>query len=350
MSNRGDNIRDRIDNKYEKTEGYLLYELTEAIGQEMDECDENIAETESKLDVDNLTGGELTKFVFQRKGIARKAATYATGTVTVQGNGTINAGELFETTNGVQFAADADTEVQDTAEIAVTAKEAGNVGNVGAESITQMPVTIVGISSCTNIDPTSGGYDAETDDTLRERYYIAIQTPATSGNKVAYKNWALSATGVGDAQVYPLGHGDNTVDVVIIDSTLKPASAELVAEVQEYIDPSSEGKGNGMAPIGAKCYVSSASATNINLSGKVTIKSGSTSSAIEEKIKDTIEEYLREIAFTGKAVSYAQISSRITDVTDVLDVENLKVNEGTSNITIQDRYVAILGTVVFTYA
>lgn len=350
MSNRGDNIRGRIDSKYEKSEGYLLYELTEAIGQEMDECDDTITEAENKLDVDNLTGDELTKFVFQRKGISRKEATYATGTVTVQGSGTVSTGDLFETENGVQFAANTDTEVQDTAEIEVTAKVAGNAGIVGAESITQMPVTISGISSCTNDDPTSGGYDAESDDALRERYYMAIQTPATSGNKAAYKNWALSATGVGDAQVYPLGHGDNTVDVVIINDQLKPASDDLVASVQAYIDPSSEGKGNGMAPIGAKCYVSSATATNINLTGKVTIKSGSTSSAIEEKIKATIEEYLRDIAFTGKAVSYAQISSRITDVTNVLDIENLKVNDGTANITIQDRYVAILGTVVFTYA
>lgn len=350
MSSRGDSIRARISEKYEKTPGYLIYELTEAVGQEMDECDASISEVADKLNADNLKGDDLTRFVFQRKGISRKEATFATGTVTVQGTGTVTAGDVFETENGVQFAATEEVEVQTTADIPIIAKIAGNGGIVGAGSITQMPVTISGIASCTNAAATTGGYDAEEDDALRTRYYTAVRTPATSGNKAQYKNWTLEVPGIGDAQVYPLGHGDGTVDVVIIDSNQKPASESLVAAVQAYIDPSSEGKGNGVAPIGARCYVSSAATTSINLAGKVIIKSGSTQANVELKIKNAVEEYLRSIAFSGKAVSYAQLSGRITDVTDVLDIENLKVNDGVTNITIPNRYVAVLETVVFTYA
>ena len=102
MSSRGDSIRGRISEKYEKTPGYLIYELTEAVGQEMDECDASISEVADKLNVDNLEGDDLTRFVFQRKGISRKEATFATGTVTVQGTGTVTAGDVFETENGVQ--------------------------------------------------------------------------------------------------------------------------------------------------------------------------------------------------------------------------------------------------------
>lgn len=347
---RGESIRGRISDEYEKTPGYLIYDVTEAVGQEMDTADEVIAEIGQKLDADNLSGQELERFVRQRKGIERKAATFATGSVTVTGNGTVTAGDLFETENGVQFEALEDVTITESGSVPIVAKLSGNSGIVGAGTITQMPVTIPGIATCTNPAPTSDGYDAESDDSLRERYYAALRTPTSSGNAAAYKNWALEVSGVGDAQVYPLGSGDGTVDVVIINDQSKPASTALVAEVQNYIDPKSEGKGIGTAPIGAKCYVSSATATNINIAGKVTLQSGAGQSETETAIKKAMEAYLAEIAFTGATASYAHISNRITGTAGVIDVENLKVNDGTANIVVQARCVAVLGTVTFTYA
>ncbi len=347
---RADNIRSRIDPKYEKTPGYLIYDITQAVGQEMDAADQTVAETNEKLDADNLIGEELDRFTKQRKGIERKAATYATGIVTVTGTGTVSAGDLFETENGVQFEATEDVTVQETAEVPVRAKVAGNAGVVGAGTITQMPVTIAGIARCENAAATGDGYDAESDDALRERYYLALRTPTSSGNKAAYRNWALEVAGVGDAQVYPLGSGNGTVDVVIINDQMLPASASLVAEVQNYIDPQSEGKGLGAAPIGAKCYVTAATKTDINIAGKVTLQSGADSEIVETAIKKAVKDYLAEIAFTGSAVSYAHIASRVTGVSGVIDVENLKINSGTANVSIADRYVAVLGTVTMTYA
>lgn len=347
---RADNIRSRIDGKYEKTPGYLIYDVTQAVGQEMDDADLTITETNAKLNADNLTGGELDRFVKQRKGVERKAATYATGTVTVTGNGTVAAGDIFETENGVQFEATADVSVQESAEVPVQAKVAGNVGVVGAGTITQMPITIAGIVRCENTAATEDGYDAETDDALRERYYLALRTPTSSGNKTAYRNWALEVSGVGDAQIYPLGHGDGTVDVVIINDQMLPASTSLVGDVQNYIDPNSEGKGLGTAPIGAKCYVSSAAKTDINVAGKITLQSGAESAAVEAAIKKSVADYLAGIAFSGTAVSYAHIAARITAATGVIDVENLKINNGTANIQIEERYVAVLGAVTMTYA
>ncbi len=350
MSNRGETIRERIDSKYEKTAGYLIYDVTEAIGQEMDEVDTVIAETNAKLDIDNLTGDELTKFVSQRRGITRKAATYAVGTVTVKGTGTVALGDIFETVNGVQFEATSEVEVTETGTVPIKAKVTGTSGNVGATSINQMPVTIAGISECTNEEATAEGYDAEGDDSLRERYYTALRTPATSGNKAAYNAWAMEISGVGDVQVYPLGHGNGTVDVVIIDSEMQPASETLVKEVQDYIDPNSEGKGLGCAPIGAKCYVEAATIISINVSGKITLQSQATQSDVDAAIKKAIADYLAEIAFTGSAVSYMLLAANITDVKGVADVENLKMNDGTSNIAIPDRHVAVTGTVTLTYA
>ena len=111
----------------------------------------------------------------------------------------------------------------------------------------------------------TGGYDAETDDSLRARYYVAVLTPATSANKNQYVAWAESVPGVGGAKCYPLANGANTVGICIIDSNHQPASAELVAAVQVYIDPGSAGIGEGAAPIGAYCTVTSATGLAINM-------------------------------------------------------------------------------------
>ena len=75
---------------------------------------------------------------------------------------------------------------------------------------------------------------------------------------------------MGGVQIYPLGHGDNTVDVVIIDADGEPADTELVGRVQAHIDPGSQGLGEGEAPIGAYCYVSGAEGVSVDLALTVT--------------------------------------------------------------------------------
>lgn len=347
---RGDNIRNRISDSYEKTEGYLLWDMTEACGQEMDVLDENLTEVQSMFDVDNLTGSNLERFTYQRKGISRRSAGYATGSVTVSGTGTVEVGDLFETENGVQFAAVQTVTVAEEGVVDVIAVVPGASGNVGAGAVIEMPVTIAGIFACNNIEPMTGGYEAESDISLRERYYEAIQTPASNGNRASYKIWAKSVTGVGDAKVFPLGHGIGTVDVVIIDADMLPASTELVQSVQDYIDPNSTGTGEGVAPIGATCYVASATELVINVTAKLTLKSSASQSIVKTAIENAITQYLADIAFDSSIVSAAQIGNVILDVDGVQDYENLRLNGSTGNISVDDRKVAVLGEVTFTYA
>ncbi len=215
---KSENIRKKLPADYEKTPGYLLWDISEAIGQEMELQDNEINRARELFDVDNLTGEMLERFIRQRKGLIRKAATHASGELQVQGFGTVTTGDLFETENGVQFAATETVTIDGSGTVRIEAVEGGNVGIVGANTITQMPVTLEGITLCNNREATEGGYDAETDDSLRNRYYTKLRTPDSGANKYAYRNWALEVSGVGDAKVFPLGHGDNTVDVVVIDA------------------------------------------------------------------------------------------------------------------------------------
>ena len=334
-------ILSNIPDTYQKTIGHEMWDFSRAVAGPISGLLSNQDVIYGKNDVDNLEGDELTKWVLQRKGIIRKLAAYATASLTVAGTFEIKAGDLFETTGGIQFEA---VEDGTSSPVQVKCLTAGSVGNVPAGSITIMPVTIPGVTSVINDAAATGGYEQESDPDLRQRYYEACQAPATSGNIYHYKIWAKEITGVGDAKIFPLEGGDNTVTITIIDSNKQPASTELVAEVQEYIDPSSAGIGAGQAPIGAYCTVEAATAKNIDISATITIASNYTFAQAYENAENAIKAYFAEIAFKQDFVSYAKIGNAIIASAGVYDYSDLLVNLGVVNIDLTTKEVPVLNS------
>ena len=137
----------------------------------------------------------------------------------------------------------------------------------------------------------------ETDEDLLTRYYEKLQTPATSGNKYHYIQWAKEITGVGMAKVFPLWNGDNTVKVVIIDSNRHAASQELVDEVQAYIDPESSGKGEGAAPVGAYCTIATAAEIEINVTVTIVLTNGFAMETVQSNVEEGIKNYPQRCCF-----------------------------------------------------
>ena len=334
---------------YQKTVGFPTYDLLAAASIPMEELEAQLVETAAKLDPANLTGAELDSYIKSRSGLTRNPPTYASGVLQVTGNGTVQAGDLFESAGGIQFAATATVEISDAGEVPVRCTQPGAVGNLPAGSVTMMPVQLTGIVSVSNSDTFTGGYDAESDQAYFDRYILRLQTPPTSGNQYHYRAWALEVTGVGGVQIYPLGHGDNTVDVVLIDVDGQPADEELVGRVQAHIDPGSQGLGAGEAPIGAYCYVSAAEAVELDLSLTVQTLPGAEQAAVTAAVKAAVAAYLKGIAFAQDCVSYAQIAAAILGAEGVLDFADLTVNGGTSNVSVAARQVAVLGEVSIQY-
>jgi len=330
---------------YDKREGSFIYDAVTPVAKALEETHADLDVAEGKLNIENLEGDELEIFINQRTGITRLAATKAVGEVTVTGSGTIAEGDLFETTGGVQFEATETVVISTSGTVAIQAVVAGTSGNVASSQITLMPITISGITAVTNDNPTEDGFDAETDQALKTRYYEKKQTPATSGNKAHYINWAKEVAGVGSAKVYPLWDGDNTVKIRIIDADKQPASAGLVELVQEYIDPDSAGLGEGQAPIGAYCTVESADTLTIDVVVTVVKDPAVDDVTRQANVEDALTAYLAEIAFVSDYVGYGNIGSAILASAGVEGYENLTINGGTSNVAIGDTEVAILGTV-----
>lgn len=321
-------LLDAMPDSYQKTIGFPTYDLLAAVSLRLAETDAVIEDARAALDPENLTGGELDRYIYPRSGIARKAATFAGGVLTVKGTGTIEQGTLFESAGGVQFAAAETVAIDGTGEV---------------------PVTVQGITGCDNEAEMSGGYAEETDAEYYARFLLKMRTPATSGNIYHYEQWALECAGVGHVRVFPRVQGVNTVDVVIADSTGQPAGEELVAAVQAYIDPESEGAGRGQAPIGAQCFVSAAAEKKIAIACKVFKSNTAEADSVTAAVKAAVAAYLAGAVFVQDYVSYAQIAAAILSAEGVVDFEGLTVGGGTANIAVGERECAVLGEVTITY-
>lgn len=336
-----------IPDDYVKSVGTFTHDLSNAIAIVMQSYETEIEKAWKYFDISSLTGEELEKRVYQLKGITRKQATYAIGELTLTGNGTVSVGDLFETPNAVQFMSLEAKKIAGVGTIKIQAVKPGTIGNVGAKSIVLMPVTIQGIKTCVNEQATYDGFEAEDDASLLDRYYIAVRTPATSGNKYHYIQWSREVVGVGNSKVFPLWNGRNTVKVIIIDSNKQPASPELVEKVQNYIDPKGEddelwGAGYGTAPIGAYCTIQSAAAKEIVVDVKIILETGEDIESVKKEIEKNIVGFLQEIAFKKDYVSYSLIASALLDTDGVAEWTELSINKGTSNVAIGVEEVAIL--------
>ena len=286
-----DDMLTAMPNTYAKTIGFPVYDLLNSVAIESEELYTRAEEIEAKLDIDNLQGEELTKRVYDLTGITRRSAVKAIGEVMVAGTATIQPGTLFSTVNNILFEVTKMTIIKGSGKVPIEAVEAGAEGNVGAGAIIKIPVSIPGVLSVKNDEPTRNGYREENDTELKQRFYDELQKPVISGNEAHYERWALEVAGVGRAKAFGLAFGDNTVEVCIIGNDGLPASPELVSSVQRYIDPQGAGKGEGQAPAGAYCTVTAAKEKRLNVDGKLTLLQGYTLQNVSEAIKTNIKNH-----------------------------------------------------------
>lgn len=334
-----------VDSSLSKIPGDFIYESLYPAAERIAELEVKANITEEKLDIENLKGEELEKRVHDRTGLTRRKSTFAIGVLIVEGNGVVNIGDLFETKSGLQYAATETKTIDTSGTVSIKSLESGPIGVVPANRITQIPVTLAGITSVTNPEPTYDGFEAESDVDLLQRYYERRRTPSTSGNKHQYKSWAKEVEGVGDAKVFPLWNGDNTVKVVIINAERLPASSELIESVQDYIDPGISGLGEGEAALGAFCTVVSATGKSIDVAFSVTSNDGYTDTDVISIVSKNLTEHFKEIAFQQDYVSYAQIGSIIFNSEGVADYTNLTVEGTTENVLVAAEEVPVLGGV-----
>lgn len=274
-------------------------------------------------------------------GVIRKDGGKATTQilVTAKPGTSIKANTLVQTLTGLIYEIINDTTiVTDTTLIDIEALNIGSAYNVPSNIIIQLPVQVEGVISISNPNPVTNGYDNESNDSLRQRYFERLQTPATSGNKYHYKNWAKEVIGVGDAKVFPLWNGNGTVKVVIVNSNKRSADTTLINAVVGHIEEN--------RPMGANVTVVSAKEKSINVSATLIIDSKKyTLNQLQTALERNLTKYFSDIAFINNYISYASIGNLIFNTDGVIDYSNLLDNEGITNITLEDEEIPTLGIV-----
>lgn len=269
-------------------------------------------------------------------GIDRKLAVKAHGEVTVKGNANawIPAKSLFQSDSGFKFYTTEESFIDDngTATIPIEAENPGTEYNLEANTITLIPMSIGGVSSVNNNNPTIDGFNEETDEALYQRYSDYIRQPATSGNIFHYNQWATSVSGVGGCRVTELVNGPGTVGVAIVDSNGDKASQDLINKVKAYIELK--------RPAGAKVIVSTPEILTININVTGLVGTGT-----EEAFKKLLAEYFRKHGFKLTKVSQADIVKQLFNA-GYTDYNSIQINSTNGSVALNGKLPKI-GTVVF---
>lgn len=334
---------EELDPSYQKSPGFPAFDFTRAFALGLASLEDDVAAAEGRLDPEKLTGADLERYVWQHRAVERRQATYAAGTLRVTaGAGHIYAGALFATAAGVQYMADGDQDVAVGSTFAVSALEPGSAGNANPGTVIAMPVTIQGIGGVVNDAAFTGGYDEESDEELRARYYEVRQRPANGGNIYQYEQWAKTIEGVGRVTVIPTPRGPNTVDIYLVDSNGDPASAELVAEVQTLLDPNGNGDGMGEAPIGAVCTVAAARSKRLNIFATLILPESTDPDNVLAEIAESLTELIRKTALAGVSLKYSTVVEAVL-VDGVSDLSGLTINGSTGTVRFAANEIPVLG-------
>ena len=228
----------------------------------------------------------------------------------------------------------------------------GTVGNFYFGSI--IPIDYIhGLQTIEITELLIPGEDAESADALRQRYFDSLTSQAYGGNIEDYKVKVREIPGVGGVKITPVWNGGGTVKVTFLDSTFGVPSHELVATVQEVIDPAEHsGEGYGVAPIGHTVTVEGAEGVVVNIATEITYASGWSWDAAASYIKKAIDDVFLNLTKTWDAtnetsliVRISQIEANILQVDGVIDISGTTLNGSDSNLYLTKYQIPVRGSV-----
>ena len=191
--------------------------------------------------------------------------------------------------------------------------------------------------------------DEEKIESLKERYFNSFDSNPFGGNKQDYKEKTKALDGVGGCIPIPVWNGGGTVKLIIIDSEFNRATSTLVKSVQEQMDPSPQGTGSGIAPIGHTVTVTTPDNLSVNINMRITFNEGYSWSSVKPSITKTLEEYFLELRKNWEngslVVRISQIENRVLNLEGVLDVADTTINGVAGNLSVEQDKLPILGGV-----
>lgn len=194
------------------------------------------------------------------------------------------------------------------------------------------------------------GTDEEETEDFRERYFNSFQSLAFGGNRADYNEKIGSISGVGGTKVYRVSGQAYNVLAYIINSEFAAPSAELITTVQTAIDPTQDGEGVGMAPIGHVVSIQGVQDATINISTAITLDTGYAWADVTAAVNAAADNYFLSLSkewtnAENLIIRISQLEAKILDVVGILDISGTQLNGAASNITLINNQIPIRGTI-----
>lgn len=262
---------------------------------------------------------------FFTSGTAATALSVPQGTVCMTADGT-----RFVTTEEAGIAAGADS-----GDAAAHAVEPGVGGNVSAGTITMFSALPVGVVRCGNPAAFSGGSEAESDASLRERLLKSYLRLPNGANAAYYEQEAMRFGSVTSAAAVGRARGIGTVDVYIATSGGTPSQA-LLTQVANALEEKRE--------LAVDVRVLAATVQTVDVVAALSIGEGYSFSEVEARAQAAVRTWLGD-GHMGKSVHTAKLIALLCGVEGV---ENVRLSAPAADVTVDATGVAIAGTVTLT--
>ena len=330
---------DRIPNTIDKRQGSIIYDALAPCCVELAQMYIELSGIYDQVFIDTAVGEALDKLV-EQNGVKRKDATYALRKG--EFNMVVPVDNRFSDGENTYIVIE---NIAGTNNSILRCEQAGSVGNGYYGSLT--PITYLqGLTKAELTDIIDMGDDIESDEDLRVRYMESVTAPQFGGNVSDYQNKVKSLTGVGGCKVIPIWNGGGTVKLIITNTQGGVPTSSLVNDVQEAVDPNHDQQGLGIAPIGHIVTVEGAVAKKITVSATFTLESGVNPTDIQDSVNNIVDNYFKSLSSNwdkedNLIARISQLETRLLGVAGVLDITNTKMNNSSSNLSLQSNEIPV---------
>ncbi len=346
---------EKVPNQYDKLEGGFAHDMIAPSALEAAELIQFWLALGIKTNFHMWATGTWLDYHAHDCGLTRKPATcaYTDLNITTTAAVTFPSGFIFSVPSedgnpAIEFETLGENifDAAGTYTIRVKAVTAGKNSNVAADTIIMMKNPVKNVEAITNPAQVTGGTEAESDSSLRQRIddFYAGHGASYVGNKADYERWAREVAGVGYAHCIPLYDGANSVKLIIADENGDPATNELCAAVETYIFGENHHDIYRLAPIGVAKYAVVAPST-IEITLAMNAKISVSQSLAKKNIVAALTTYFKTLSdednFFGE-LRYSKVAAILSGVAGLDDFKNLLIRGGTENISFtQDQMPAI---------
>lgn len=271
------------------------------------------------------------------QGIYRRAASKATGTLTVSytEGATLPVGTIFMADDQTRYETTAEPEVGSYT-VPVQCLETGTIGNREASQTYTLVSPVVGVDAEAVGSEMAGGAEAESDESLRKRLLFRLQNPPRGGAKEDYIAWAEEVPGVTRAWCFPKEQGIGTVVVRFATDGMTEDGIPTSGMVQIVSDYIAE-----VAPVTATPYVVAPVAKPVNFRIKDLIPD---SESVRAQVEAELKSLFIKEAHPGEALKLTHIQQAISSAAGEEDYELL---EPTADVPADSTQLLVVGEVTY---